>query len=392
MFALWLPRWTAIPLFLIAAALDLILIAAVAFHMPLDTIAASLRYTAAIDIAASAFYLFVLFAVASSALLAAWLLMRHRLTLRAASPTPAALLVLLLMLLDYKVNFPFTEVDGARSAQFENAVGKATLTPDSIAARGNNVLVVLVEGMGAFADQADKALVTAPLRTAAGRYDLVSGTTTYSGSTTAAEARELCGERGDHRTYLRSDGDHCLPAQLRNRGYDTISYHGFHAGMFDRDIWYPRIGFTRTNFGPDVRRTDGKAVPSDCGSVLKGLCDSELGTVVRRELQQRNGQPKFVYWLTLNSHIPFVPKDNGPLGCDSARPRIDNRIVCQLGEHWLDVFQSVAEIAADPSIAPTDILIVGDHHTPLWDRAAKQKFRLNEVDWFYLRHKTAQKQ
>lgn len=97
-------------------------------------------------------------------------------------------------------------------------------------------------------------------------------------------------------------------------------------------------------------------------------------------------RPKLVYWLTLNSHIPYVATKDGPLDCEApGTAAIDNRTVCELTELWAAVFDKVAKIAADPSLPATDILVVGDHHTPLWERAAKKRFTPGKVDWYLLR-------
>ena len=97
------------------------------------------------------------------------------------------------------------------------------------------------------------------------------------------------------------------------------------------------------------------------------------------------GNPKFIYWLTLNTHIPYVKAENGSLRCNLSNAVIRNDTVCELTELWLGVMEKVNEIAADPNLPPTDILVVGDHHTPLWERAAKDQFILNKVDWYLLR-------
>ncbi len=107
--------------------------------------------------------------------------------------------------------------------------------------------------------------------------------------------------------------------------------------------------------------------------------------VVRDRLLQKDGKPKMVYWLTLNSHLPYVSKRNGPLRCGRQSAQIANKIVCELSELWLDVFAQVNQIAASRSLPPTDILVVGDHHTPLWERDAASHFSLQKVDWFLLR-------
>ena len=126
-------------------------------------------------------------------------------------------------------------------------------------------------------------------------------------------------------------------------------------------------------------------MPSRCGSVFEGLCDAEVAKAVHARLAAPEERPKLVYWLTLNSHIPFVAKTQGRLGCGTPSARIANKTTCQLTELWGDVFDAVAAIAADPALPPTDILLVGDHHTPLWERNAKDRFTLGLVDWYFLR-------
>jgi hypothetical protein len=384
--ALAVPRWLAYTLFLIAALLDLGLMIMAAFHLPINVAVDSIRYMASIDVAASAFYVGLSTAMIATALLTCWAVRRHRASFRAASPLPATMFALALMLLDHQVNFPYF-ASKAESQPFESA-----MTISGVAASGSrNILFVMVEGMGAFANPADRAVLTEKLAsvTRDGRFTLEHGTSAYSGSTTGAESRELCGRWGDYQDYIGGARFDCLPRRLSARGYETVSYHGFNASMFDRNLWYPAIGFQRTNFLPEIVRDHRAAVPGRCGSVFTGLCDDELARVVHREMTRGGDQPKFVYWLTLNSHIPYVPKRDGRLDCRGAAPRIGNRTVCDLSEYWAEVMDAVAAIAADPALPPTDIIIAGDHHTPLWERDAKRRFMLGKVDWYVLRYRGA---
>jgi hypothetical protein len=50
----------------------------------------------------------------------------------------------------------------------------------------------------------------------------------------------------------------------------------------------------------------------------------------------------------------------------------------------MEVFDKVAAIAADPNVRPVDILVVGDHNTPMWSRDAFRHFVNGKVDWYYL--------
>lgn len=383
--ALVLPPACAYLLFALVAAIDLGLIVMIAFHLPLDVALDSVRHLATIDVGASTLYLAVTTLTFGTAMLAAWLLNRHRAAIRHASPVPVAVFAFALAAADFSFNLTYVS---KATPRFDSAMTQAGLEADAIAARGNNLLVVLVEGLGAFADARERALLSAKLErvAAAGSYTLEHGTARYSGSTTSAESRELCGRWGDHLTYLDEQGPFdCLPRRLADRGYATAAYHGYKPEMFSRDRWYPKIGFTEMHFATDLIRDNPAQVAGRCGSVFQGLCDSEVGEAVRARLLAPGGQPKMVYWLTLNSHIPFTAKKDGPLGCETAAAGIANRTTCQLTELWGEVFDTAAAIAADPRLAPTDILLVGDHHTPLWERDAKNRFILGAVDWYLLR-------
>lgn len=383
--ALLLPPFYAYILFLLVAAIDLGLIVLIAFHLPVSAALDSIRFLATIDVAASTFYLTIIAFNFGMALLAAWLLNRNRSELRRASPIPVVLFAFALVAADFRFNLPYFE---KTTPEFDSAVAQNGLEASAIASRGNNLLVVLVEGLGAFADPNERALLSGRLEraTITGKYTLTHGTTRYSGSTTSAESRELCGRWGDHLDYISEHGPFdCLPRRLAGKGYTTVAYHGYTSEMFARDVWYPRIGFNELHFADDLARDVPTLVPNRCGSVFQGLCDAEMAKAVHARLAGPDSRPKLVYWLTLNSHIPFVAKKDGKLGCGTNVAEIANKTTCQLTELWGDVFDSVAAIAADPALPPTDILLVGDHHTPLWERDAKGRFTLGLVDWYFLR-------
>jgi hypothetical protein len=383
MLSLRLRPMVAYALFGLVAAIDLSLVVAVAFHLPITIAFQSMRYLASIDIAASSFYLAVMGMFFLNAMGAAWLVNRYRSSLRAASPLPAALLAVSLPLLDFQINGPYLKQP---AAHFESAMALNGLDSETIAANGRNLLIVLVEGLGAFSDPATRLVLSDRLTNAAvaERYSIGSGISNFQGSTTSAESRELCGRWGDHTDYLRADSFDCLPRQLAEKGFETVSYHGYSSSMFDRNVWYPKIGITEPLFLEDMV-SRGQLFPSRCGSVFKGLCDKDVGDEVHRRLLRNPTQPKMVYWLTLNSHIPYVPKDNSQLRCGDEHAIIQNRRVCELTEIWGDVFDTVSAIARDPDLPPTDILIVGDHTTPLWEKSAASAFTPGKVDWYFLR-------
>lgn len=369
--------------FVVVAVIDLGLIISFAFHLPPNIALDSLRYVASIDIRASFLYLSILGIVIATTGLSAYLTHKHRGRLRSASPTPVVLLALALLAYDWNYTFPYLKV---AAGEFESARAKSGLTDVEIKSNGKNLLIVMVEGLGAFADPGDRRIFETALRRdlPTGRFDYRTGTTAYQGSTTAAAARELCGEWADYMAYVEGAEHDCMPRRLARAGYRTIAYHGFPAQLFQRDRWYPQIGFTELYFPERLLREHGDLLDRRCGSVFHGLCDEQLGEIVHSNLLAQSDRPQMIYWLTLNSHVPFVPRKDGQLSCGEPKPRIDERTVCELSEIWLRIFDKVNEIAGDPDLPPTDILVVGDHHTPLWRRSAKNRFTLGRVDWFLL--------
>jgi hypothetical protein len=381
--SLALPRPFSYLLFLLAAAIDGFVIICLMFDMPFDVSLASLRFLTEIDIGASFLYVagtvwFIVLALAS-----AYLINRYRDRLRAASLIPLIIAVAAVIWIDRSVNL----YKPGKPAAFESAMQQANLTSDMIIRNDRNVLLVLVEGMGAFADPQERSLLESKLRDAAGnRFKLTHGVNAHYGSTSGAISRELCGRWGTFTDYLADKRYDCLPFRLADAGFATISYDGFKGGLLALRDWYPSIGLKTLNFRDDLERDHPSEFTRQCGSALKGLCDSDVGKRVHRELAASNGQRKFVYWLTLNSHLPYVPVENGPLACNSAQARITDRIPCELTEIWMEVFDAVAAIAADPDLPPLDIMVVGDHNTPMWSRAAASHFRTGLIDWYRLEY------
>ena len=382
--AIFVPRWLALCLFALAAAIDLALIIMMAFHLPLDVAMDSIQYMMSIDVTASLFYMALAGTVTATTLAAAFFVSARRERLRLASPVPAAVMAGLITWADWTYTFPYFQKP---EIPFDSALDQSGLNAPAVLAQRKNLLVVMVEGLGAYSNPKHRELFKEALRKGLpkGRFALEDGATHYRGSTTGAASRELCGQWGDYLTYLGTGQHECLPRKLARSGYETISFHGFTHQMFKRDRWYPEIGFAELNFAEDLLDKNASRLKERCGSVFVGLCDTQLAPIVGERLTQDPGKAKLVYWLTLNTHIPYVAKSPSGLGCGSGQAAIENRTVCELTDLWLDVFGSINQIAARKDLPPTDILVVGDHHTPLWERDAKSHFVLGKVDWYLLR-------
>ncbi len=129
-------------------------------------------------------------------------------------------------------------------------------------------------------------------------------------------------------------------------------------------------------FGTDLPR---------CGTTFKGLCDTDVARSVSSYLLRKNSTPKFAYWLTLNSHKPVglheVPER---LNCEDGGIFGDNEL-CRMGEQWLQISHLVKQIAINPALHQTEILLVGDHHPPLFTRHGRNQFKPGKVAWLHMK-------
>jgi hypothetical protein len=258
---------------------------------------------------------------------------------------------------------------------------------DALAGDGNHLLVVMVEAMGVPRDPALRAKLMRRWREGdIGRiYDMRIGSTPFWGSTTYGEMRELCGRWGDYHELIEKRDQGCLPARLARQGYRTTAIHGFDEGFFKRKEWYPHIGFQQLVFREELV---GKGAGT-CGGVFPGACDRDVPTMIGERLKRAEGK-QFVYWLTLNSHIPVPASEQlQTKNCAKFDPALarDHAMICRLFSLWGDTNDGLARMLTDPDLPPTDVLIVGDHAPPFFDRSQRTQFDPARVPWVLLKHR-----
>lgn len=256
-----------------------------------------------------------------------------------------------------------------------------------------NLMLVVMESMGVSPNNPEiQRLLFAQYKNSPAlreRYDISQGISPYYVSTTAGEVRELCGRWGDYYDLLDRRDDNCLPAKLAKRGYDTVAMHSFTGGFFERETWYPHIGFRKRMFRDDLLK-DGAQY---CGGVFAGACDRDIPRQIGSILKNAK-EPTFLYWLTLNSHLPVPPGLNLNVeNCARISPILAREFpqICRQFAIWHDVEAAMVKILTDPEFPETDILIVGDHMPPYFDQHHRSQFDPEHVPWLYLRAKGADK-
>ncbi len=217
------------------------------------------------------------------------------------------------------------------------------------------------------------------------RYDISQGISPYYNSTTAGEVRELCGRWGDYYELVDQIDTGCLPATMVKKGYESHAIHSFKAPFFKRSTWYPNIGFQSQEFSKDLQAKGASA----CEGVFPGACDRDVPEQISAHLKSAD-KPQFLYWLTLNSHLPVPLADSLQVeNCETVSPYLAENypMICRQFAIFDAVDNAiVTQITAD-DFPKSDILIVGDHMPPYFDRHHRTQFDPEHVPWIYLKAK-----
>ncbi|MDQ4086524.1 MAG: sulfatase-like hydrolase/transferase [Pseudomonadota bacterium] len=268
-------------------------------------------------------------------------------------------------------------------APFTSATYRSGLIPRATGER--HVLMVMVEAMGQPSDPAMRQrLIDIWARPEVrARYEVVAGDTLFYGSTTNGEMRELCGRWAEYEEVMQVRDNGCLPAVLARRGYRTQAWHSFNGSFFERTTWYPNIGFQELRFGPQLVESGAAA----CPGVFPGACDRDVPRQIGTTLRQAR-QPQFLYWLTVNSHLPVIRSDElHTENCERFDARLDQDypMTCRLMQLFDETAGALAREISAADFPATDILIVGDHIPPFFDRHHRNQFEPDRVPWILLR-------
>jgi hypothetical protein len=254
-----------------------------------------------------------------------------------------------------------------------------------------NVVLVVVESMGKFADEPTQALLfrrflsDARLRA---KYDIKMSAVPFHGSTIHGEFRELC------HVNLQVYGDHlpspCLPTLFSKLGYESVAFHGFTNQFYQRYKWYPKLGFNRIYFAEELRSL---GIGRSCGASFTGICDQDVIKKIREELVRgRSGdRPRFIHWMTLNSHLPIFPGEgeDSTLDCSKSPVLASDSTLCAYS-HLVDkALEGVVDLAEDPDLLPTRFFIVGDHAPPFQNPERRGKFDVGDITGIELVPKVA---
>lgn len=274
-------------------------------------------------------------------------------------------------------------------ANFESAAQKSDFASRADGKR--HLVMIIVESLGVpHKNQAmsDKLFAYYDNSAIQARYDVSQGTSLYYNSTTSGEFREMCGRWGDYYQLLdpaEAQQENCLPARLAAKGYATHAMHSFKGEFFKRAEWYPNIGFEQQEFWPELEKRGAEW----CGGVFAGACDRQVPALLAENLKKAT-QPTFLYWLTLNAHLPVPTEANLNAGnCERVSPELASEfpMICRQFAIFDDIDIALIKEITASDFPEADILLVGDHMPPYYDRHNRSQFDPERVPWLYLRAK-----
>jgi hypothetical protein len=240
-----------------------------------------------------------------------------------------------------------------------------------------NVVLVVVESLGVFKDGEVMDRLMSPLLgpKVQDRYQVSRRQVPFAGSTTTAEFRELCGVAMSYYSEIdESELKQCLPWSFQRLGFRTIAMHGFSRNMFARSEWYPLVGFEEMLFAEDMFSSGYSAT---CGGAFRGICETEVARLLRDKIGlPSEGERRFVYWLTLNSHLPVAEETvkDVEFDCGDLAVLYSYEDVCLLTKVQYRALSTVAELASDPSLAATHFIVVGDHSPRFFGQAKRDLY------------------
>jgi phosphoglycerol transferase MdoB-like AlkP superfamily enzyme len=173
----------------------------------------------------------------------------------------------------------------------------------------------------------------------------------------------------------------CLPEVLGGLGYETFYFHANHSKFYNRDGYFPNIGFDELNFYADML---DKGEVRNKEVIGWGISDVAMFEYFYEHITKRESErPFFANIMTISAHYPFrydwpipVPNENAYLdrGDGSIYRNYENAI--HYSDYALGQFLQAFE---ESGLSSNTILVVtGDHGVWVFDDDEKHSVKKEE--------------
>jgi phosphoglycerol transferase MdoB-like AlkP superfamily enzyme len=237
-----------------------------------------------------------------------------------------------------------------------------------------NIVLIIVESMSIFKDDKVFEYVYGDLFKSNKNYQISTGFVPKGyGSTPGGEYREICQTKASHLYNDHVDYLNCLPNFL-NLNYESISFHGSSKYIFNRYKYYEKMGFNKSLFLEQLSNLE------KCDGSFPGVCDLSLIMSIQQLLKESE-TPKFIYFLTLSSHLP-VSRNLSTHEYKVCFELSIGQDACPYLFTIKDITKGVETLLNTESVLRTDFIIVGDHPAPRLNSSISEMIDANNVPYF----------
>lgn len=255
----------------------------------------------------------------------------------------------------------------------------------------NKQLLVIMESWGLPNDTGFQSLFQKIISSRAIQHQFKPfwGQTKFRGSTTSAEMRELVNAKGSYKYFFNlKSSESSFPSvfdKKKSAGYETFGFHSFTGKMFARGKWWNNIGLDHIFFRDDIVSanivTDNQL---DGGTPFPSIRDEQMFDFMVQ--QTKNSKRKFVYLLTVNTHLPFtqvIGDMPGEIFSEISALSISTEAKSQLKKVAIELLYFIDAIKPEEW---DDILFVGDHIPPYLRETDRKFFNAEFVPYLFLTH------
>jgi len=215
------------------------------------------------------------------------------------------------------------------------------------------------------------------------------GQTRFRGSTTAAEMRELVNAKGSYKYFFNlKSSESTFPSVFDKKkatGYETFGFHSFTGKMFARGKWWYNIGLDHVFFRDDIMAANiVNNNQLDGGTPFPSIKDEQMFDFMVQ--QTKDSKRKFVYLLTVNTHLPFT-ENIGDLPGEIYRNIVAMPVSAEAKNQMKKV--AIELLYFINAVKPEDwddILFVGDHIPPYLRDTDRKYFNSAFVPYLFLTH------